>query len=194
MLEYTDEEIEKITLWNILRKDQIPHCMEVFKKVCSGEVVDRVEVVFLSKSGKEIYLEGAANARFKDGKFVATRGIFRDITERKRFENALKTYARKVEEANRNKSQFVSDVSHELRTPLAAIKGFVSTMRSDKDMDPETREDFLKTADEEADRLTRIINDLLDLSRIESGRIKLNKENHKMLEAAKRIIEKKNML
>ncbi len=89
-LEYTKEEVKKLTLWDILRKDQIPHCMEVFKRVCGGETAERVETVFVSKNGKEIPVEGTASAQFKDGKFVETRGIFRDITERKRTEEALR--------------------------------------------------------------------------------------------------------
>jgi PAS domain S-box-containing protein len=125
----------------------------------------------------------------ESGNPICMMASFIDITQRKRFEKALKEYAQKAEEANQKKTQFVSDVSHELRTPLAAIKGFTSTVRSDKDMDPDTREDFLKTVDEEADRLTRIINDLLDLSRIESGRIKLKKENIKLTDVIKKNVE-----
>jgi PAS domain S-box-containing protein len=89
VLGYTKDEVGKLTLWDILRKDQIPHCMEVFKTVSRGEEVTGVETVFVSKNGKEIYVEGNANARLKDGKFVATRGIFRDITDRKKAEEKL---------------------------------------------------------------------------------------------------------
>jgi PAS domain S-box-containing protein len=103
-----------------------------------------------------------------------------DITERKLAEEALRGYAEAIQDTNRKKTEFVSDVSHELRTPLASIKGFAATVRSDEDMDPATRQEFLRIVEEETDRLTRIINDLLDLSRIESGRIKLKQENIKL--------------
>jgi len=89
-LGYTREEVKKLTLWDILRKDQIPHCMKVFKKVCRGEAVEHVETVFVTKDGKEIQVEGNANAHFKDGKFATTRGIFRDISKRKKMEENLK--------------------------------------------------------------------------------------------------------
>jgi len=89
VLEYTKDEVENLTLGDVLRRDQIPHCMELFKRVCSGEDVTGAETVFVSKSGKEIYVEGNVNPRFQDGEFVATQGIFRDITERKRMEEVL---------------------------------------------------------------------------------------------------------
>ncbi len=86
VLGYSRDDVKKLTLQDILRKDQIPYCMELFKGVRKGESVDRFETVFVSKNGKEIFVEGSANAGFKEGKFVATRGIFRDVTERKRAE------------------------------------------------------------------------------------------------------------
>ncbi|HIE51452.1 MAG TPA: PAS domain S-box protein [Armatimonadetes bacterium] len=80
-------------------------------------------------------------------------------------------------EINQMKTEFVSNVSHELRTPLAAIKGFVSAIIEDADtMDEDTRRNFLGIVREETDRLSRLIDDLLDLSRIESGRLQMQEE------------------
>jgi len=95
----------------------------------------------------------------------------------------------KVEDANRKKTEYVSDVSHELRTPLASIKGFVSTIRSDPAMDEPTRQDFLRITEEETDRLTRIIEDLLDISRIESGRLKLSMRSFNIMDLIAKNIE-----
>jgi len=84
--------------------------------------------------------------------------IFNDITEIRRVE--------------RMKTAFVSTVSHELRTPLTSIKGFISTLLEDDEgmYDEETRREFLIIINEECDRLTRLISDLLNISKIESGR------------------------
>jgi len=89
-LGYTEDEAKNLTITEILRKDQIPHCMEIIKEIYSGKSFDKVETVFVSKDGREIYVEGNANARFKDGKFIATRSIFRDVTEKKKAEEELK--------------------------------------------------------------------------------------------------------
>lgn len=85
--------------------------------------------------------------------------IFNDITE--------------LRQVERMKTAFVSTVSHELRTPLTSIKGFIATLLDDKDgtlYDDETRYEFYTIIDQECDRLTRLISDLLNVSRIESGR------------------------
>lgn len=69
------------------------------------------------------------------------------------------------------KSEFVSKVSHELRTPLTSIKGFGEILASYDNIDPTNRREFIQIINEESDRLTRLINDLLDLSKIEAGKI-----------------------
>jgi two-component system phosphate regulon sensor histidine kinase PhoR len=84
--------------------------------------------------------------------------IFNDITE--------------IRQVERMKTAFVSTVSHELRTPLTSIKGFIATLMDDTEgmYDDETRHEFYDIINQECDRLTRLINDLLNVSRIESGR------------------------
>lgn len=75
-------------------------------------------------------------------------------------------------ELNEAKSQFISNVSHELRTPLFNIKSFIETLNEfGEDLSHEERREFLETANRETDRLTRLVNDVLDLSRLESCRI-----------------------
>jgi two-component system sensor histidine kinase NblS len=75
-------------------------------------------------------------------------------------------------ELNEAKSQFISNVSHELRTPLFNIKSFIETLYEyGEDLDHEERQEFLETANRETDRLTRLVNDVLDLSRLESCKL-----------------------
>ncbi len=95
--------------------------------------------------------------REEDSEVESVVAIFHDITEMRQVE--------------RMKTAFVSTVSHELRTPLTSIKGFISTLLEDDEgmYDNETRREFLIIINEECDRLTRLISDLLNISKIESG-------------------------
>jgi two-component system sensor histidine kinase NblS len=78
----------------------------------------------------------------------------------------------KEAELNKAKGQFISNVSHELRTPLFNIKSFIETLHEyGDDLTEEERHEFLETANHETDRLTRLVNDVLDLSRLESSRV-----------------------
>ena len=75
-------------------------------------------------------------------------------------------------ELNEAKSQFISNVSHELRTPLFNIKSFIETLSEfGEDLSEVERKEFLETANHETDRLTRLVNDVLDLSRLESSKV-----------------------
>jgi len=81
------------------------------------------------------------------------------------------------QELDRMKSSLVSTVSHELRTPLAAIKGYASTLLAeDVEWDQNSQREFLTIISDESDRLTNLVNNLLDLSRIESGSLNLSQD------------------
>jgi two-component system phosphate regulon sensor histidine kinase PhoR len=88
--------------------------------------------------------------------------VLRDITELRRLE--------------RVRREFVANVSHELRTPLTSIKALVETLAAGARDDPEVADDFLSRIDEEVDRLTGLVEELLDLARLEAGRVVLQIE------------------
>jgi signal transduction histidine kinase len=84
-------------------------------------------------------------------------------------------------ELARMQDEFISTISHELRTPLGFIKGYVTTlMREDAEWDPEKRSEFLQIIDDEADRLTELIDNLLDSSRLETGILSMTIEPTKI--------------
>ncbi len=89
---------------------------------------------------------------------------------------ALEIQRRKAENANRSKTEFLANMSHELRTPLNAIIGFSEILRTDiKDMSPDMSEQFIGNINQSGRHLLDLVNDLLDLSRLEIGRLKLEK-------------------
>jgi signal transduction histidine kinase len=82
-----------------------------------------------------------------------------------------------LRETNRLKDDFMSMVSHELRTPLASIKGYSRTLLArDADWDEETRSDFLNIISDESDKLTELVENLLEMTRIEGGRLRITPE------------------
>lgn len=94
----------------------------------------------------------------------------------------------KKRETGQMNSEFVSHISHELRSPLASIKGFASTILADKEMDEETRTEFLNIISEESERLARLIEDLHALSKIEQGDIKIEKQEVQILDIVEEAI------
>jgi two-component system, OmpR family, phosphate regulon sensor histidine kinase PhoR len=104
----------------------------------------------------------AAPIRDPGGAVQACVSVFRDVTRER--------------DIDRMKSEFVSAVSHELRTPLTSIRAYAETLQ-DIVGDEATVQEFLTVIEEEAVRLTRLINDLLNLSRIESGRVRFKEES-----------------
>ncbi len=93
-LEYERTDVAHLTLLDVVHPDSHDHCMRVFRSVLEGKPADNVEAQFVSKAGETIVVEGNVSCRFMDGKPIATRGIFRDITERKHHEEELARMAR----------------------------------------------------------------------------------------------------
>ncbi len=89
------------------------------------------------------------------------------------------------------KSTFISIISHELKTPVALIKGYVSTLRrEDAKWDPAIVNDSLQVIEEEADRLTALIENLLDASRLQAGGVALKRSDVSMPELARRLVNR----
>jgi PAS domain S-box-containing protein len=101
-------------------------------------------------------------------------GVALDVTERKQSEEALKRQAQALEEANRLKDDFLAIVSHELRTPLNSILGWASLLRSRK-FEQAKVEQALETIERNAKAQTQLIEDLLDISRLMRGKLRLNR-------------------
>jgi len=98
------------------------------------------------------------------------------ITELRKLNEQLQEANLKLQAIDRMKTDFVSVVSHELRTPLTTIKAFAELYMMKPDMPQERKAKLLGTINAESDRLTRLINDLLDLARIEAGAMKWRDE------------------
>lgn len=108
---------------------------------------------------------------------IEVSGLCLNIQQIKDTENNLIQARRKAEESDHMKSVFLANMSHEIRTPLNAIVGFSQILNSDMALEPEEREEFIDLITKNSDLLLKLINDILDLSRIESGSMSFSYEN-----------------
>ena len=143
----------------------------LLRALTKGETVRAEEVVYRSSGGRAVpALVSAAPILGYDGDIVAAMSVIQDISP--------------LEELERLKSEFLGIVSHELRTPLTAIKGSAATvLGSDHPFDEKEIEEFFQIVDEQADRMRDLINNLLDVTRIEAGALSVRPDPFDLAEA-----------
>ncbi|MBT9544987.1 MAG: response regulator [Candidatus Sericytochromatia bacterium] len=136
----------------------------------NGENYDR-EYRFQPYQGPEIWVRTVTQAVREQGKTVRIIGAVMDITSRKQAEAELQKAKERAEQAAQAKSAFLANMSHEIRTPMNAILGF-SQLLTEQNTDPQWRR-YLSAINNSGQSLLRIINDILDLSKIEAGKIEI---------------------
>jgi len=144
-----------------------------------GYVENFESEIYAHKSRKRIWIsENAYVVRDDEGNPLFYEGTVRDITEKKRAERKLRDALQTAEEADRAKARFLAHMSHELRTPLNAILGFSDLIRklAADGMPPEKIVEYATDIHDSGQHLLELINDVLDLSRIESDAMKVEIE------------------
>lgn len=129
VLGYTDIDLEKITMMDVVRKDHLQYCMSVFKEVMNGLSINDVETVFVTKAGREIVVSGNACPVFKDDKFVSTVAFFVDITERKKNEEKLKENSQRIELMVEKLRVVGSLTRHDVRNKLSTVTGYAYLLK-----------------------------------------------------------------
>ena len=154
-----------------IHPDDVPIYLDGTKKTMRGETsTNEVRADFTGQgtySWWQIRARGIVN---EEGKFVKSYGMLIDVEDFKQREQALEEARKLAEEANLKES-FLANMSHEIRTPLNAIVGFSNLLASNEEFEEEDRKMFIDTINKNNDLLLKLINDILDISRIESGQM-----------------------
>ena len=159
------------TVLEVLRQHELTGVLE--KVATEKQVLDyELKLGGLSERWLQINAAAIVNAA---GQRQGTILVFHDLTRLKQLE--------------RTREEFVANVSHELRTPLSLIKGYVETLLDGAKDNPEVKTKFLQTIQRNSERLQFLIEDLLTISELESGRLKMNLQSVQLRPVADRVLE-----
>lgn len=178
---FSEEVVQNFILneYNLLEDPQLKErgIMSVIEEGFAGKASKIPAILYdtneLGHTGHARWVEGFINPIFdKEGKVREVVIIHQDVTDKIETELEMKAAREAAEEANRLKSAFLANMSHEIRTPLGAILGFTELLRQSK-LDHKEADQYLEIIDRSGKALTKIIDDILDLSKVEAGRLRV---------------------
>ena len=209
-LDFSELDMHGKHLLEFVKTEEKARLMEELKKTVVTERMLSLDITFIGKYENEIPFHLSCSLIKRDKDILGMLGIGKNLKDLKTLKNKNTDLAGRLTEAerlidieksrsdlykevladlNRLRNDFVSNLSHEFRTPLASIIGFAETLLNDKDMPEEMRREFSDIILQEGKRLAKLINDILELSRYEQGKIELNKNDFDICELVKTVVE-----
>ena len=174
LLGYSHEQLLGKELWEIGVFKDIENSRAAFRRLQQDGVIRYEDLPLQSRDGIRREVEFVSNLYKEDGREVIQCNI-RDITDRKRLERQLEQHAQEIATADRSKSDFLAVLSHELRNPLAAIRYALPPIEK-APLDEPARK-ALAVISRQLAQLGRLVDDLLDLTRLTTGKIALKRES-----------------
>ncbi|MEF3697297.1 cache domain-containing protein [Desulfolutivibrio sp.] len=166
------------------RDDELP----MQRAIALGRQVDSAELSYLLPDGRQVHVAGSASPLFEeDGGIRGAVAVYWDITERKQALGALIKAKEAAEAANHAKSEFLANMSHEIRTPLNGILGMLQLLRITALS--QEQDGYVEVAIQSGRRLANLLSDILDLSRIEAGKLAVREETFETANLRKAALE-----
>lgn len=196
---YKPEERKALTVDKILTTSSYQYISGLMKRILmeyaeglrdfkdSAELFD---IEILRKDGTTFWAEVNASLMFdSEGNVVGFSGVTRDISDRKRIENALKASEKKLLELNATKDKFFSILAHDLKNPFNSILGFSNELvQNYNSYSDEERKQFVSTIQSSAQGAYQLLGNLLDWSTLQTGRLSVNKSNFFMYDLVKEVL------
>ncbi len=183
---YSFDELRELSFKDLIHPDDVELVVSNHRKRLQGEnVPNSYQFRLINKNGNVVYvLISVGVIRYHGQKAIL--GTLKDITNQKKYEDALIREKKQAEQATESKSMFLAGMSHEIRNHLNSIIGIADVLK-DTDMNDEQR-DYLNIIDVSGNNLLNIINEILDFSKIEAGQVVLEKEEFSISKVVKDVI------
>ena len=178
---YRAEDIQGMNIANLVAPDHLERARRMIaRKVAEGGRT-AYELDIFTKDGRRLTVEISSRLARQPGKAPHVQGMARDVTERKRAEEALK-------EADRRKDEFLATLAHELRNPLAPIRNALQILEMGED-NPALAKEMRAMMERQVQQMVRLVDDLFDVSRITRGTFELRQERLDLAAVAANAVE-----
>lgn len=174
MLGYTKAELTQMTWTELTHPDDLALDLTQFNRLLNDEIDGyMLDKRFIHKDGHSVFTHMAVQClRHPDRSVDYMVAIIIDISELKRTEEELIKAKEKAEESDRLKSAFLANMSHEIRTPMNGILGFTGLLKEPQ-LTGEEQQQYIKIIEQSGDRMLNTINDIINISKIESGQMEI---------------------
>lgn len=159
-LGYSEQEVAEMNIFDIIYPDCLDHCREMFNDLISGKATENTEITLVAKDGHIVVVEGGTSCKFHNGQPVATRGMYRDITEQKNAEKQAHMRRKELARMTRlsTMGEMASALAHELNQPLTSISNYAKGSLARLKRDPDELEPVIGALEKIADDAGRTGN------------------------------------
>jgi PAS domain S-box-containing protein len=186
---YTAEEAVGQFVTLIIPAERLDEEREILAKLVKGERVEHYETVRVTKDGRLLDISLTSSPiRDGSGRIIGASKVARDITLRRKQEAQLRTLNEELRAADRAKNDFLATLAHELRNPLAPLRNVVEILHRTEEPSADLRS-ALGVIDRQTSHMTRLVDDLLDVSRISRNKLQLRKERVDLVQVLETAVE-----